>query len=347
MSNKEGEMADYPIFLVGSQRSGTTLLRAMLTQSRSLHIPRETETIPAVSEYAADYGQFNHAYQRWFFIRDLQRSSATSRTDTFSAFDLSLEEAEAALLQAAPMDYAGAWRAIYTASAAKNGKARWGDKSPGYVMHVNWLANHFRDAVFVHIIRDPRDVVMSMRRAGWALSVRGAAQWWRMRVMAGMSAGREIGNRRYLEVRYEDLIRDPSRELKAICKKVSLAYEERMLRYFRDPFLVNEGNRHLHMLLAEPVDPSRAYAWQREMPRRDVAEVETISADLMEKIGYEVTGARRAYRRVLGHAAVQVIAPAAQTAARILRPLIRNAHRQDPDRPHDLNQAKQQRESTP
>lgn len=89
-------MAAPPLFIVGCDRSGTTLLRLMLTQSSELHITQESGFLDKFSDRHTAYGDFTQAHERWFFIRDLQTNQATSRTRTFPAFDLTIHEAESA-----------------------------------------------------------------------------------------------------------------------------------------------------------------------------------------------------------------------------------------------------------
>jgi hypothetical protein len=288
-----------PIFVVGCDRSGTSLITLTLSQSPELKMIFEAGFLPRLSSRKTDYGDFSAPRQRWYFIRDIQREKATSRTFAFEKFDnLSDQEAESALQQAAPTDYQGAAAAIYAASARKDGKDRWGEKMPEYILQVEWLASTFPNSSIVHIIRDPRDVAASIRRAGWKDSLHEAATYWKKRVSEGRAQSRSIASNRYHEVRYEKFLQNPAEVTMHLAECLDLKISTKVLSGSgRDkarclPESHREAYPELFSKLWQPIDPSRAYAWRREMSRREIAEVESIAAPLMEELGYKVTGAQ-------------------------------------------------------
>lgn len=282
-----------PFFIVGCDRSGTTLLRLMLSQSPLLHIPQESGFLDRLCEQQDGYGDFAEAHQRWFFIRDLQTNRSTMETKTFPIFDLTIREAEAALRAAAPTDLAGASAALFAAAARKKGKPRWADKTPRYVLCVDWLAQAFPEAQFVHLIRDGRDVALSIRRAGWQLSLRAGAVFWKERVEAGCRAGAALPSERYREVRYEDLVTRPEATLQALCSWLDLPYTSAMLSFHeKGKARVPSAHANLFDLLDHPVNSSRAYGWKRQLKTYDIADVEDVAGSLLADLGYERTNVR-------------------------------------------------------
>ncbi|MDE5117369.1 MAG: sulfotransferase, partial [Trichodesmium sp. St2_bin2_1] len=177
-----------PIFIVGCERSGNTLLRLILNQSPVLYIPSESGFLDKLRKQQELYGDFTELHQRWFFIRDLQTNKATSKTHSFPIFKLTLEEAEVAIAETAPTNYSGAAFALFQAATRKQGKQYWGDKTPRYIFDIPWLAEAFPQAKFIHIIRDGRDVASSLIKAGWVNNFVKAAYYWQKKVEAGISA---------------------------------------------------------------------------------------------------------------------------------------------------------------
>lgn len=286
-------MTDSPFFIVGCARSGTTLLRLMLSQSPLLHIPQESGFLGRFRNTANAYGDFTAPYQRWFFVRDLQTNQATSKTCTFPIFDLTIREAEAALKKAAPTDLGGASTALFEASARKKGKERWADKTPRYVLHVDWLSRAFPSARFVHLIRDGRDVASSIRRAGWSSSIRTGAIFWKERVETACRAGAELPSERYCEIHYEALVNRPESVLQELCSWLDLPYTPAMLAFHQEgKSRVPDEHTDLFDLVERPVDPSRAYAWKQQLRPREIADVEDVAGRLLETLGYERTGYR-------------------------------------------------------
>ena len=282
-----------PIFIGGCDRSGTTMLRLMLTQSPELHIPGETTFLPIMKDRAEEYGDFSISWQRWFFVRDLMTFPATTRNNSFEVFELTPEEAEQAIAAAAPTDYPGAGGAVFAAAARKKGKSRWGDKSPANVMYLDYLAEAFPAARFVHIIRDARDACASIRRAGWMHNFRTAAATWKLRIETGQRLGAQLGDKKYREIRYEALVLEPEKELRALCEWLELDYTTAMIEFHKNSMdNLPKQVQHLFTKANKPADTSRVEAWKKSMPRKDIADVEFVAGDLMEKLGYSLTGVR-------------------------------------------------------
>jgi hypothetical protein len=283
-----------PVFIVGCDRSGTTLLRLMLNQSPILHIPQESRFLVALHKNQELYGDFTQSYQRWFFIRDLQTNQATSKTFTFPIFNLTLEEAEASLVKAAPTNFAGAAATIFTASALKCNKQRWGDKTPHQIQHLPFLAQAFPDAKFIHVIRDGRDVAVSIRNAGWrGGKILEIARYWKKQVEAGRSAGVLLGADRYFEVFYEQLIEQPETTLKSLCNWLEIEYTPQMLNYYVTAHdNIPKEHSNLFELTNKPLDTSRVYAWKRQLSHQEVADFESVTDELLNTLGYKLSGVR-------------------------------------------------------
>src|SRR5439155_11045550 len=134
----------------------------------------------------------------------------------------------------AGLDGAGAdevARAFYGLYADREGKPRWGDKTPQYLKAMGDIEKLLPEAHFVHLIRDGRDAALS--RADRVLKdpppqVR-VARRWKRRVLRARRDGRQLHH--YLEARYEDLVTDPEPTLRRVCEFVELDYDPAMLSY--------------------------------------------------------------------------------------------------------------------
>jgi hypothetical protein len=282
-----------PLFVVGCDRSGTTLLRLMITNHPQFHILHETDFLRTLRDRSESYGDFTEPRQRWYFIRDLQLHQPTSETHTFAAFDLADHEAERALAEAAPVSFAGAAAALFRASAEKHDAPRWGDKTPKHVFDLSWLADAFPDAQFLHIIRDGRDVAASFRKAGWEKDLRKGARKWRTRVHAARDAGKALPPARYREVYYEALVRSPEETLRDLCDWLGVSYTPSMLHFHRDSAShLPDAHDELYEETHNPVDASRAQAWTSSLTAREVADVEETAGEALRTFGYELEGAR-------------------------------------------------------
>jgi hypothetical protein len=193
-----------------------------------------------------------------------------------------------------PRTLAEAADLIFSAYASAHGKPRWGDKTPPYVMCIDGLASILPDARFVHLIRDGRDVAQSFSGVDFGPPKDPVAQayYWRRHVTAGRRSGARLGPDRYLEIRYEDLVEDPERQLRSICAFVDLPFDEVMLRYRETvPRAVPSGDR-AHQANTEKPIMKGIRDWRTSMASQDVAAFEAVAGDLLAALGYELFGAR-------------------------------------------------------
>ncbi len=269
-------------FIVGCGRSGTTLVRAMADGHPELAVPPESHFVVPMARRDRS-GRFDVGP----FLDQLYTY------DSFRLWDLDRVGLESALHDPAPRDYPDAVRAVFRAYAQERGKPRYADKTPGYVLHIAALSRLFPEAVFVHVVRDGRDVASSFRELGWADSVEQAALHWRLRVRRGRRAGRALAPGRYHEVRYEDLVGDPEAALRQLCAAIELAYSPAMADPAARADEVIRTTRHpdYHRRLASPPTPGLR-DWRRELSEEEVARFELLAGGTLTAFGYEPSGVR-------------------------------------------------------
>ena len=115
-----------------------------------------------------------------------------------------------------------------------SGKAAFiGDKDPRLVEYIPLLASIFPKCKIIHVIRDPRDILESKKRAEWSKKrfsithvFAGKAQF-----KLGRKNGLNLNQNEYLEVYYEKLIHKPEKELKNICQWLGIDYDSEMLDF--------------------------------------------------------------------------------------------------------------------
>jgi hypothetical protein len=152
----------------------------------------------------------------------------------------------------------------------------------------------------VHIIRDPRDVVASRLETPIIDSedVRAVARWWRRFNLENIEAGASAGPRRYLRIRYEDLVRDPEATLRVVCAFLEEDFAPSMIADRHGSAAVSDV-AWWQRRATEPIDPSRVGRHEQVLRRRDRAIVAaTVHRDL-PALGYPSPSRRLV---ALGHA---------------------------------------------
>jgi hypothetical protein len=276
---------DRPVFLTGSARSGTTLLRVMMSSHSRIYIPPESDFIPRLFLGRADTRMTRHRAERCIRIvlgyRRFFREWHDQPIDPVEFVD--------ALPELTPSAFVSS---LYRAYARQYGACRWGDKSPIYTNYVALLARMFPEAQFVHLIRDGRDAALSALAAyhdRFYVDIYWAARSWRSRVQAARRAGAVLGPSRYLELRYEALTTEPEAELRRLCNFLGESFEPAMCEPHRlGRQLLRPRGRH-----APVREPLRANSgrWHDEMRPADVRLFESVAEGLLSDLGYEAADA--------------------------------------------------------
>lgn len=268
-----------PFFIVGSPRSGTTLVRLMLDGHPRLAIPPESHFVVALAARRCRLAR-----------RPAEALARICRHHRFAAFGLGAGEVAAVAERVGPSTYAEAVRVVFGAYAAAHGKARWGDKTPGYVRHVGLLARLFPDARFLHVVRDGRAVAASVAGMPFGPSDPvAAAYWWRARVRDGRRAGGRLGPARYLELRLEDLVADPEAAMRRLLAFLGEPWSPEVLdhRSRAEAFLAGSERRrrvHPHVMLP-PTAGLRD--WRAGLDARTARLLEAACWPLLAELGYE------------------------------------------------------------
>lgn len=271
-----------PIFIVGVHRSGTTLLRFMLSSSPRIYIPPESDFIPRFFEQEAEVELRPQRVAHLLRIIFSECRFAKEWKGEPPDPDRFLEEMPAPT-PSAFLD------TLYGAYAQQHDAVRWGDKTPIYTSYIPLLHRLFPRAQFLHMIRDGRDVALSTLDKWGESEVHVdayyAARIWVRRVRQARWAGDRLGPELYREVRYEALVQDPEREMKGICVFLGEPYLPEMASQHRQARQQIEPNG-FHAPVRRPPNPARVDRWRREMSVKDQRLFQRVAGHLLTELGY-------------------------------------------------------------
>jgi hypothetical protein len=275
------------VFIVGCARSGTTLLLRIVDAHSRIAVTPEL-----------DWLTDSFRGESWLdpagrVTPELVAALAGHRR--LRQLQCTRADFEGLLPSGEPLPYAAFLERLFALHGRNTGKPLVGNKTPPYVFRIPVLHDRWPRAKFVHLIRDGRDVALSVRdwnhadrtvgkNAAWAEDpVTTTALWWRRKVRSGREGGRSLGPDLYCEVRYEELVRRPAEECARLCAFLGVPYEEAMLRFHEgrtrnDPGLdAKEAWR--------PITPGLR-DWRSQMPPGDVERFEAAAGDLLDELGY-------------------------------------------------------------
>jgi hypothetical protein len=241
-------------FMIGAQRSGSTLLRLMLDHH------------PLVS----CLGEFNLAF--------MALNGDGSEPDRASYHERLADLREyryAGFAIPTDLEPRDAVPALFEAMRRQDGKMK---PIVGATIHFRYreALRYWPNARFIHLVRDPRDVAPSVVAMGWAATCYHGAELWEESEREVEDLARIVHPDRFERLRFEDLVCHPERELSRLCRLLGVEYDPLMLTYPQDSTY-------------PPPDPSAAARWTARAPARDVREIEARVGARLGTHGYEAS----------------------------------------------------------
>jgi hypothetical protein len=270
-----------PFFILGSQRSGTTMLRLMINNHPNLAVPHETAFMTLFYPRLEDYGDLSQRKNAARLLDDIARHPLVARGGHIADKD--------AILSYRISNFPDLIEAIMTEYAEARGKLRWGDKTPYYTPDIDILWRLFPDCKFIHLVRDGRDVALSLRNISWSSkSIPRLAEDWRWKTTVCHKVGSVLGPEHFLEMKYEDLVRDSERCLRRICDFLDEPFAPEMLSYHQSARDVVPGESiQWHSNSVRAPNPDKLFAWKRELSLADRIIFEQIAGSALDLFGYE------------------------------------------------------------
>ncbi len=275
-----------PVFVVGSARSGTSLVYSILMAS-NVYTLYAAETL-LLRTCADKYGRLTQKSIYEKFIQDWLKSKQFLRSGlNREVFIRNAIHHKSSYLEF--LDY------FMTAMSLDQNKSYWAENTPNHVLEISNIAKYFPQSRFLHVIRDGRAVATSLNKLNWvsskqaALRLMSAGIHWETHVVSGRKQGRKLG-KRYMEIYYEELIRHPNKVLCALSDFIGTNIDLQMLQNNRYGVL---GKTNTVYNEKQPNDNKLFSAdalsrWKTTLSAKDQAILNTVIGDTLQSFGYSV-----------------------------------------------------------
>ncbi|MFZ4451733.1 sulfotransferase family protein [Salibacterium aidingense] len=278
-----------PFFIVGSGRSGNTLLRSMLIGEREngIVIPPESYVLGNVVKKYHKMARVNNI--KWEDLCAVVTSTFTNHQE-FKLWGLDDRDIEKSLLEI-PRDHRSLDQMIiriyklYGESLGIDTKM-WGDKTPLNVFNLNVINKTFPEAKFIHLIRDGRDVASSYVKSGLYSDITEACERWNQSLHHVNKFSKYKSSNKIMDIKYEDLIYHPEDELKRICDFLNISFSDSMLNRDTQINLGDvEGLSH-HENVKNPINSSSIGKWKKDLDSSDQQKVNDLCYQNLLRYGY-------------------------------------------------------------
>ena len=272
-----------PIFIVSSPRSGSTLLRLLLNSHSKIAIPPPGFMFPFFYPFMYSYGDLQGEESFLAFIDDvLEHQRIKGWPDPIKYDEIRAADPE--------RTFAGVYRAIHEIWGKRRGKLRWGEKTPRNSFWMAEILECFPDSVFIHILRDGRDVAVDwVENLDWPKNAYATAIEWSEHVHVIESWKTKLLKDQFLEIRYEDLVRAPTEVLGRVCDFLSESYEPDMLKYYTsDEAQTWSGSEGCHRMVSRPITDDYVGIHRKILSVADRQMLATAIGPALETYGYEL-----------------------------------------------------------
>jgi Sulfotransferase family len=275
-----------PVFIVGHGRSGTTLLRMMLSAHPEIFISSEGAYICPLRSQISIYGdlrdpanltKLHKDLSPWLeavnFLNPPRVQDVIEWVDRFDCDERSL------------ITFYGTWEAR---TLGRGDLTWWGDNEPSHVFNIPYLKELFPNSKFILMIRDPRDVYASFKTT-WPDSPNTAesvAMLWERCLLDGVLAASRLGSGVVQQVRYENLVMNPETQLKEICGFLNVEYTDAVLNFHElEPAKYLSRVEH-HRNVAQPVFRSSVGRYRHVLSQQEITAIQDRLHVPMTCLGY-------------------------------------------------------------
>ncbi|HKQ52564.1 MAG TPA: sulfotransferase [Pyrinomonadaceae bacterium] len=281
-------MPTAPIFIVGTERSGSNLLRLILNAHREITVPHPPHIMAFFAPLERYYGDLSSDVNFHKLADDVLRHIRSHIHPWPTPLDR-----ESLVREAVPRDLFGLFAAVYEQHSAAVGKRRWGCKSTFMIHYTERIFALYPDAQLLWLVRDPRDVALSSRDSVFnPYHPYYTARLWASQQELGLRLAARLSPANLLRVHYEALIADPGATVAGICDFLDIGFDPAMLKFFEtEDARVSANQARDWRNTASPIISDNANKFRGRMPAHEIAAVESAAGAIMLKLGYEPVSA--------------------------------------------------------
>ncbi len=261
-----------PFFIVGVQRSGTTMLSVLLGNHPDIYMEDKVKAFRLIASYQNMVDLLPHNlnldtedFQQWIIDNDKSiRLGELMKSDAISG----------------AQNYREVISKAINHRLIQSKKKVWGDKAPNLQHYISDLLMLIPNAKIIHIVRDGRATAASMTKRTYR-NLKLSAQMWVDGNLCGLVNQQVFGEEQYKIIKYEDLVSNPEKEMEQVCGFLNLTYDSSVVKLGNRSI---DGNEYVKRFF----ETSKIDNWKSDLSVEKIRTVEAIQRPALEKFGYEV-----------------------------------------------------------
>jgi len=274
-----------PIFIIGTERSGTNLLRLILNAHSAIAVPHPPHIMKFFQPLLPRYGNLAKDGNFRRLIADVCRMVELHPYP----WEI-IPDRERIFHEAAARELLCVYFAIYNQYREQTGKERWCCKSTFMIEHVADILRFYPQARFIFMVRDGRDVAVSAKNSIFNhYHVYYSARRWQHEQRIGLNLLQALPAEQLMLLRYEELLAAPVETVKRLCDFLAVPYSEKMLEYHR----FQEAKKSAGLSIswentAKPVLGENRGKFRNLLTTQEILQFEVIAAAELRELGYQL-----------------------------------------------------------
>lgn len=277
-----------PLFIIGTQRSGSNLLRLILNQTGKIAAPHPPHILQTFIPLLKFYGNLENLSAFRKLITDvllfIEYNPVKWDVKSFST-DIVLKECKHNSIYEI-------YRVVYELYAKEHQCSIWCCKSMANHKYIETMENVFTHPIYIYLVRDGRDVACSFKKAGvgnkhiYYL----ARDWYKDQLSCIVKTAKLPSDRVYY-IQYEQLIANPEHALSALLNRLGIVWNDTFLNYYKSSEAVSTSKAGtMWQNVQSPIIVSNYNKYLNTLTSREIDIFESVAGCVLEYFGYELHG---------------------------------------------------------
>lgn len=274
-----------PIFIIGTQRSGSNLLRLMLNQLNEIASPHPPHILDRIHPMLGHYGDLSNERHFKQLANDVCQLVELNPV----AWDGVTLDRDEVISRCHENSLIALHGAVYDICAESWGANTWCCKSLENIKYVDEIEHYFKEPRYIYLYRDGRDVALSFRKAVVGEKhMYNIAKGWAQTQSIGLSLKENIDSSRFFGISYEDLTRNPEESARRLCEFLGVPYSDQMLEFHRsDEAKRAAESSSLWNRVTNPVMNNNSRKFLQEVSKEDISIFESVAGHVLDHLGYD------------------------------------------------------------
>ena len=274
-----------PIFMIGTQRSGSNLLRLMMNQLDDIASPHPPHILERIMPLLGKYGGLSTDKNFETLVNDVCRLVETNPVEWM---DMKLDRDDISR-RCKNRSLMAVYGAIYDVYAELKQAKTWCCKSLANIKYINEIEAYYPDAKYIYLYRDGRDVALSFQKAVVGEKhIYNIAKDWSDTQEIAISLGKKLSDKQFFAVSYEQLTSETESTAKALCSFLEVDFDPGMFEFHKTDEAKNAAtSSDLWKNVTQPVLNNNSNKFLANMPQHELEIFESVAGHVLDELGFK------------------------------------------------------------